>query len=116
MKDTGIALSASLVGGPAHDGAEVQLVLGRVGESAERVREGRVEAVRRHLLGGSAVVEHPLELLWRRVGVHLAQHVSTLLPRHAVNPLLLHLAHRRVCKKKRGGHLEDREVLNTRTE
>lgn len=116
MKDTGIALSASLVGGPAHDGAEVELVLGRVGESTERVMEGRVEAVRRHLLGGSAVVEHPLELLWRRVGVHLAQHVSSLLPGHAVHSLLLHLAHRRVCNKKTGGHLEDREVLNTRKE
>lgn len=109
MKDARVALSTSLVGRPAHDGAEVQLVLGGVRESAERVWKGRVEAVRRHFLRGGAVVEHPVELVGRRVGVHLTQHVGSFLPRHAVHPLLFHLAHRRVCNKKRGGQLQETE-------
>lgn len=107
MKDTRVPLSTSLVGRPAHDGAEVQLVLRGVREGAERVWKGRVEAVRGHFLRGGAVVEHPVELVGRRVGVHLTQHVGSFLPRHAVHPLLFHLAHRRVCNKNRGGQLQE---------
>lgn len=76
---------------PAHDGAKVHLLDGRIGQGGGLLRVQSIAALR-HVKRLRGVVEAPLEGLGCRVRVHLAQHVGRLVAAHTVNSLLLWLA------------------------
>lgn len=65
---------------------------------SERRSEGSCLISRlRYVDGFGRVVETPLEVLGRRVGLHLAHHVGVLVACHSVDALLLGLANGLVC-------------------
>ena len=99
MEEAGAGHAAHGVGGPADDGAVVQLTAGSVAEQAAggRAVDGAVRQGPR--LRG--VVELPAEAHLGRVGLHGAEDVCPLPLGHAVDPLEAGPADRRVWRQDR---------------